>query len=204
MRLFLTTLCIVAAVGCGDDDAEAPDGGSLDAGNDAATDGMRDADAPAMDARISDGSDEDASDVSDAGDAGDAGECLEASYIWAQVTECTIEPTYYGARRLTLADFCDRYDCPADWNAALAISRECDDDEDDAGPGLCWTATTECGANLLTTFSGNSHGFLYYDPATGELLGGAYQFTDESVTCVPSENIAGEAPPICCPDSDAG
>src|SRR5688500_5861587 len=114
MRLLLAALLSVTAFGCGDDDAEGRDGGSLDAGRDAAPDDMRDAELPMTDARVSDGSDEDASDLSDAGDAGtDSGPCLEDSYIWSFVA-CFGEAPGRIARRVTLAEFCADYECPAD------------------------------------------------------------------------------------------
>jgi hypothetical protein len=84
-----------------------------------------------------------------------------------------------------------------------SAARECDEDAD-AGSELCGMALAECGSNVLRTYSGPNEGFLYYDQATGELIGAAYQVTDESVECVASEIVAGERPPLCCevPDAD--
>jgi hypothetical protein len=200
MRLHLIVLLVVlvASLGCSDDDADDRDGGTSDAGRDAAPDDG-DADVPAIDARVVDGSDEDASDedASDPSDGGDGGVCLEASYLWA-VEECFGGSPGYNARRVTLAEFCADYDCPADWNAALAAASDCNED---AGSELCWTASTECGADLLRSHRGPDGRFLYYD-AAGRLIGAAAQLTDAVEECVASELIAGERPPICCEDTE--
>lgn len=198
-----------ACFGCGDDDdGEDRDGGSIDAGRDAATDDERDADVASMDARVADGSDEDASDLSDAGDSGDHGDggdggaCLESSYIWGVLEECFDELPLLNARRVTLAGLCaDFAECPVDWNAALAAAAECDHDGD-AGSDACWTATTECGANLLRGAVGPDGMLLYFEPATGALIGAAVQLTDIYEECVPSEVIAGERPPRCCEEPE--
>lgn len=203
VRLLLAALVTAASFGCGDDE---DDRGSIDAGRDAAINGMRDAELPALDARVPDGSDEDASALSDAGDgggdAGDAGACLESSYIWSSVEACFGGASIPIARRVTLSGLCTEYGCPDDWNAALAVAAECDED-DDAGGGACWTASTECGADLLRSAHGLNGRLLYYDHATGALIGAAVQLSDAAQECVTSELIAGERPPICC-EPDAG
>ena len=87
-------------------------------------------------------------------------------------------------------------------NAALAVAAACDEDFD-AGSDECWTATTECGVDLLSRTVGPNERFIYYDHATGQPIGAAVQLTDEARECVPSEVIAGERPPACCKDAAA-
>jgi len=197
MRLLFAALLAVASFGCSDGDDGDNDAGSSDSGSDAATQDP-DADVPSMDARVTDASDEDASELPD---ASDGGACLEGSYIWGRLEECFDERPEPIARRETLTKLCEDLECPADWNAALAVAAACDEDVD-AGSDECWTATTECGADLLSRTVGPNGSFIYYEHETGLPIGAAVQLTDEAEDCVPSEIIAGERPPSCCADAD--
>jgi hypothetical protein len=211
MRALCVALLVSVMLGCGDDD----DDTQSDAGSDAAAHAMhdadvardadiaRDAEAPRMDARVPNaGHPTDASSAVEAGDAAPCG--LEPSYIWASFGCEPAEGVPRSAQRVTLTEFCQSRSCPADWDAALDESAACD--EMDAGWRGCWSATTtRCGAHLLEAIYGPDERFLYYDHATGELIGAAIQLTDVDMSpeCIASELIAGEQPPVCCDDGDA-
>ena len=104
------------------------------------------------------------------------------------------------AQRISLTDFCEQADCPADWETALARAQV---GYDDAGiPGAvyfgCYVEVTGCGVDTLVWSSGTPGVQWNFDHATGELIGAASVFTDVvSGPCDFNEVHAGRDRPKC-------
>jgi len=135
------------------------------------------------------------------GENPDASACLEASWIWAS---CDEERADHIARRVPLDELCDEYQCPVDWDAAVAAAAACDVENEPEYGQSCWSAGARCGINLAVSNRGPDPRYFYYDPISGELTGGAVQLTDVYEECEVSEEIAGQQPPLCCDAPDGG